>query len=180
MINVVNAVGGGYLERELDLEALQIDLDTDSCKFNSSNPSRMYPQLREDSPTISLFRSGKYSIACAESVDELHKENYQFKKEIKRLGVMAKTGKVDFNTRYLVGIGDLGYQLNLSEVLATIGAEAEYEPEQFPGLYYSPSGTTTYVIFSTGKVSINGPKTKEELEERFNELKMILRLIQSI
>lgn len=175
MVNVVNAVGGGYLQRELDLEALHIDLDTDSCKFNSSNPSRMYLQLREESPTISLFRSGKYSIAGAESVSELHNENDQFKKKIERLGVITKTEKIDFNTRYLVGIGDLGYQLNLSEVLATIGAEAEYEPEQFPGLYYSPSDTTTYIIFSTGKVSINGPKTKEELEERFNDVKMMLR-----
>lgn len=175
MVNVVNAVGGGYLQRELDLEALHNDLDTYSCKFNTSNSSCMYFQLKEESPTISLFRSGKYSIAGAESVSKLIKEDERFKNEIERLGIIVKDNETDFNIRYLVGIGDLGYQLNLSEVLATIGPEAEYEPEQFPGLYYSPSDTTTYILFSTGKVSINGPRTEKELEKRFCEIKQMLR-----
>ncbi len=76
--------------------------------------------------------------------------------------------------RYLVGIGDLEHRLDLSHVFKILEPNAEYEPEQFPALYYSPDESITYIIFSTGKVSINGPKTKKELEGRFDQIKQIL------
>ncbi len=174
MVDVVNTVGGGSLQREIDLNTLEKDLCVYSYKFNPNKPSRMYLQLRDESPTISLFRSGKYSIAGAESISKLEAEDNQFKQELERLGVVEEYDNLNFNIRYLVGIGDLGYRLDLSETLTRISENAEYEPEQFPGLYYSPTEDTTYIIFASGKVSINGPKSVERLEEQFTRLKQIL------
>lgn len=165
MVTVVNAVGGGNLQREIDLKVLCNDLEAYSCKFNPDYPWRIYLKLEEESPTIALFRTGKYSIAGAGSVSDLLNENERFKNEMEKLGIIERN-HVTFDVRYLVGIGDLGYQLDLSEVHAMIGPEAEYEPEQFPGLHCEFSNTS-YVVFSTGKISINGPRTKEKLEERF-------------
>lgn len=174
MVDVVNAVGGSYLNREVDLDALYEDLCIYSCKFNPDVPSRMYLQLTNDSPTISLFRTGKYSIAGAGSVSELIKENKNFKELLTDLGITEYGDEISFDVRYLVGIGDLEHRLDLSHVFKILEPNAEYEPEQFPALYYSPDESITYIIFSTGKVSINGPKTKKELEGRFDQIKQIL------
>jgi transcription initiation factor TFIID TATA-box-binding protein len=78
----------------------------------------------------------------------------------------------EFEVRYLVGIGDINTEINLSDLSDSLPVrQVEYEPEQFPGLFYHPSEDTTITVFSTGKVSITGPKSRERLVEEFEELK---------
>ena len=49
--------------------------------------------------------------------------------------------------------------------------EAEYEPEQFPGLVYKLiEPTATFLLFSNGKLVCTGTKNKAQLEQSMKQL----------
>jgi transcription initiation factor TFIID TATA-box-binding protein len=167
MITIVNAVGGSSLERELDLNTVNQNISAYSLTYNGNFSGKMYIKMTENSPTVSLFTSGKYSIAGAESISQLRETNEKIQNMFKDIGAIEEEFQSDINIRYLVGIGDLDREIDLAELSCKLGQEAEYEPEQFPGLCYRPEQSVTFIIFSTGKVSVNGPKSKQTLCEEF-------------
>jgi len=63
--------------------------------------------------------------------------------------------------------------LNLNALAIGFGLEnTEYEPEQFPGLIYRPTGLNcVFLIFGSGRIVITGCRTVQEAEQGFSELK---------
>lgn len=165
----MNAVGGGRLKKEIQLGELEKELPE---KISTrSTHTALYLTKSEDSPTITLFSSGKYSIAGAQSVNQLLRFNEEFLETIANTTGWSIVPESEFEIRYLVGIGKLEDTVCLLDILDELPADkVEYEPEQFPGLFYRPSETTTIIIFSTGKVSVNGPCSEESLRQEFSRL----------
>jgi transcription initiation factor TFIID TATA-box-binding protein len=62
--------------------------------------------------------------------------------------------------------------LNLNALAIGLGLEkTEYEPEQFPGLIYRPSGADSVVLlFASGRVVITGSPDREAVEQTFAAL----------
>lgn len=166
LIQVVNAVGGGELGVEVQLDELLADSSFE-YEFETGD-SIAYISLSEDSPTVTLFRSGKYSIAGADSVSELYNADEEFRREVSDIIGRCIKNESNFEIRYLVGIGELDSEFNLTDLMEKLPTEkVEYEPEQFPGLFYRPSEDTTVIIFATGKISVNGPRSEEGLRQEF-------------
>ena len=76
--------------------------------------------------------------------------------------------------------GDFGRPLNLEELAIELpkeGVEVEYEPEQFPAAivkFQEPSAT--FLLFSNGKFSIQGLKSKGDIVPQINRIvKLIWR-----
>ena len=56
---------------------------------------------------------------------------------------------------------------------------AEYEPEQFPGLVYKLPGTrATFLLFSNGKIVCTGTRSEAKLNEAVSKLVTTLRKVK--
>jgi len=77
-VTLVNAVGGGDLGVEVDLEELENNLNIFLTRYEPENYPALYMQFSQDSPKVSLFRTGSYHIAGAASVDEVWETRADF------------------------------------------------------------------------------------------------------
>ena len=70
----------------------------------------------------------------------------------------------------IVASGSIDLNLNLN-ILALQLENTEYEPEQFPGLVYKlDEPTTTFLLFSNGKLVCTGTKNRQQLEDAMKQL----------
>lgn len=167
---LVNAVGGGNLSQEIDLKRLYETIDGEEVRYDPEHWPGLYVRFTTESPAVLVFRTGKYNIAGADSVQELHEANQEFLIQIRELGVNKK--EPSFEVRNLVFLDQYGRELNLDQVVIALGLEnAEYEPEQFPGILFRPSDATgTFLIFRNGKVILTGAKLSDEATDAFTDL----------
>lgn len=167
---LVNAVGGGDLQQELDLQALYEEISTDEIRYDPEYWPGLYIRFKEDSPAIMVFRTGKYNIAGAGSVDELKSANQAFLSVIGELGLTI--GDPAFEIRNLVFLEKYGKELNLDPIAVKLGLEnTEYEPEQFPGLLYrSTEFIGTFLIFRNGKMILTGANSSKDANNAFKTL----------
>ena len=172
MINIVNIVGSGALDIELDLERLSDDISEPVARYNPDKYPGMYLRFGEDEPLITVYRTGKYIITGADSEDKLNSHRDRFLSFFVDIGVLEKSEDEWFSVQNYVCTADLGGAQNLNALAIGIGLEnTEYEPEQFPGLIYRPdSNGCVILIFATGQVVITGAKEFEIAERSFKQL----------
>ena len=171
-IELVNAVGGGDVHSELDLDVLLDLLDVPVKRYDPEYHPSLYLKLEEGGATILVFRTGKYNIAGAESIQDLVKTNKQFLSQLSELGIDTSSSADSFEVRNLVFNSEFDAEFDLSALVIGLGLEcAEYEPEQFPGVQYKPPiGKGVFLIFRTGKVILTGATKKDVAEEMFDNL----------
>ena len=172
MVKVVNVIGSGALDFELDLERLADDIGEPVARYAPDKYPGMYLRFGEDEPLITVYRTGKYIITGADSEDELNSLRDRFLSFFVDMGVLEKPEDEWFSVQNYVCTGDLGSAQDLNAVAVGIGLERiEYEPEQFPGLIYRPdSDECVILIFATGRVVITGAKEFEIAERSFKQL----------
>ena len=174
MVNssIVNVVGGGTLRRELDLLQVYRDLPHDDIEYDPESFAAVV--IRYDSPkaTIMLYSSGNYSLAGAQAIEQAREANTRFISEIEQL-LNENLKDWYFEIRYLVGTADFDIQLDLNRASILLGIEqTEYEPEQFPGLFYRPLDQTWFcILFTSGKAVFSGVKSEDELEQAYDIVK---------
>lgn len=170
MPEIVNAVGGGDLNEELDLDELYSEIGGEEVRYDPEYWPGLYVRFTPDSPAVLLFRTGKYNIAGADSIAQLKETN---KKILNNLDAFEVGGDAsEFEVRNLVFLEKYGRELNLDQLTVALGLEnAEYEPEQFPGvLYKHPEVTGTFLIFKNGKVILTGAKDTDDAKSAFMKL----------
>ena len=70
----------------------------------------------------------------------------------------------------VVASTSIGEELDLNAISATF-SNAEYEPEQFPGLVYRLTDPKVVVlIFGSGKLVCTGARKKEDAEEAVDKI----------
>lgn len=164
MVEVVNAVGSGFLNREFDLSVVAEDLGS-AADFDPEKYPGMYIRFSEDSPLVTLYRTGKYIVTGADSVDELEESNDKLLNLLCDNGIIDRSDVEWFEVQNLVCTTNFDQDLNLSALAIGLGLEqTEYEPEQFPGLVYrNPDLESVILIFSTGKAVITGSSDLDEV-----------------
>ncbi len=170
MPEIVNAVGGGDLQEEVDLDELYQTISGDEVRYDPEYWPGLYIRFTSDSPAILVFRTGKYNIAGADSVEELLDVNEQFLTRLQELDIGKNHS--EFEIRNLVFLGSYSRELNLDQIVVALGLEnAEYEPEQFPGVLYKPDGVQgTFLIFRNGKVILTGAIRQDASNSAFEDL----------
>jgi transcription initiation factor TFIID TATA-box-binding protein len=172
MVKIVNVVGSGSLDAEFNLERVTADISS-IAEYDPNKYPGMYIRFEEDAPLITVYRTGKYIVTGADSVQEAHTIRERF------LSLLAKNGMIPtpddewFRIQNLVCTAELGESLNLNALAIGLGLEkTEYEPEQFPGLIYRPSGADSVILlFSSGRVVITGSSDLEVAERVFEALR---------
>lgn len=167
-LNIASIVATGEIDREFDLEAIADDIDSYSCDYSEGEYPGIYLKYYEDGPTITIYRSGSYSIRGASSEEEIYKNKKLLKNSILDLGI--KDDMYDFQITNIVFTSDLEKNIDLNQISIKLGLEnIEYEPEQFPGLVYRLD-QGVILIFSSGKLVLTGFTEVESAEQALNTL----------
>jgi len=176
-LSIVNVVGGGDLHRELDLWQVHSDFLNENIEYDPKTFAGVIIRYKSPRGTVMLFSSGKYNIAGTHSVNEIYDLNSSFVNDVEQM--LDEKLNSNFNHRYLVGTGDLGVKLELNEVIPVLGIEqTEYEPEQFPGLFYYPADVNWFCsLFSSGKVVFSGIESEEQLDAAYIKIKDYLSVL---
>jgi TATA-box binding protein (TBP) (component of TFIID and TFIIIB) len=172
-MELVNAVGGGDVKRELDLAALHGELATHEQRYQPEYHPALKLKFTPDSPTVLLFGSGKYNIAGASSEQELWSTHKELIQRINRL-ITIDEDDVDFEfeVRNLVYLDEFDKELDLYQLSESFdNQETRYEPEVMSCLYYSPNPDSgTFMIFSTGKILHTGLSDSDTIKKLFSDL----------
>lgn len=177
-LSIVNVVGGGSIGRELNLQHVYRDFPHTDIEYESKNFAAIVIRYNSPKGTVMLYRSGKYSLAGAQSPSEAQSVSEQFIRQLEQL-FGEKFNQVEFEIRYLVGTADLGVKLDLNQLAIGLGVDnTEYEPEQFPGLFYRPTkGSWFCTLFTSGKFVVSGVRSREDLEKIADEIDEKVRLL---
>ncbi len=173
MVKVVNMVGSGSLDLELDLETLSEEIGQPQARYDPDKYPGMYLRFEEEAPLITVYRTGKYIITGPSSKEELFDLRGRFLKFLSEIDVTENATDDWFSVQNYVCTEDLGQTLNLNALAIGLGLErTEYEPEQFPGLIYRPEGHDGVILlFATGRVVITGCKSVDTAEDIFMGIK---------
>ncbi|RLM47413.1 TATA-box-binding protein C [Haloarcula sp. Atlit-47R] len=152
---LVNIVARGHLGREIDLSALEEDIDAYEVYIEGPG---LYFKITEDSPTVTLARSGKYIITGCTSRDELDSEHSRTLDYLTSINLLERPEDKSFEIVNVVATYELDSNLDLNTLVVYLGMEqTEYEPEQFPGIVFRPEDLDiVFLLFTSGKVVITG------------------------
>lgn len=166
-------VGSGSLTAELDLETLSEEIGEPRARYDPEKYPALYLRFEEDTPLITLYRTGKYIITGPTSETELYDLRGRVLNFLSDIGAIYDATDEWFSVQNYVCTEDLDQTLNLNALAIGLGLEqTEYEPEQFPGLIYRPPGQDGVVLlFASGRIVITGSRTIEAAEEIFADLK---------
>ena len=172
-MKVVNIVASGSLNTEIDLETLSDEIGQPQARYDPDKYPGIYLRFEEETPLITIYRTGKYIITGPTSEEEVFSLRKRFLKFLFDMDVIENADDEKFSVQNYVCTENLGQTLNLNALAIGLGLEqTEYEPEQFPGLIYRPEGYNGVVlIFATGRVVITGCRSGDAAEELFTGLK---------
>ena len=185
MVQLVSAVGGGKLCRELDLTGLAHDLNVAELQYEPSKYHGIIARFSESGPAVLIYRSGSFSISGAESLEQLSENFGRFENEMEAL--LGKVEyEIEFEIRNLVHrttipVEETGGSLNLNALAIGLEVEnVEYEPEQFPGLMYRPPDLPgLYLIFASGALVSTGHADPDIASDGIEEVSdRVLELLQ--
>ena len=168
-IEIVNVVGSGDFNRELDLQAVAADLDLPEAEYNTEMNALLI-RFVQNGPLVILYTSGKYIVRGGSELKNLFKTNTQLLSALTELGISYEDPA--FDVRNLVCVCDIGEEIDLNRLMIEIGLEnAEFEPEQFPGLVFHPTNyDCVALIFSSGKIVITGLREESKIKDLYGEL----------
>jgi transcription initiation factor TFIID TATA-box-binding protein len=172
MVEIVNIVASGSLGIELDLENVYRDIGPIG-EYDPNKYPGMYFRFEENAPLITLYRTGKYIVTGADSKEEAYSMRDRFLSLLAEREMIESPDDEWFRIQNLVCTAELGESLNLNALAIGLGLEkTEYEPEQFPGLIYRPSGADSVVLlFASGRVVITGSPDLDAAEQTFAALR---------
>lgn len=171
MVKIVNVVASGSLDAEFDLERVAADIGS-IAEYDPDKYPGMYLRFEEEAPLITVYRTGKYIVTGADSEEEAHAIRERFLNLLADNGMITAPNDEWSRIQNLVCTAGLGESLNLNALAIGLGLErTEYEPEQFPGLIYRPSGADSVILlFASGRVVITGSPNLDAAEQTFAAL----------
>lgn len=159
--SVENIVANSRLamgELDLDLEKIMNEIGEDEVheiKLADTQPG-VQITIDEHSPTVTVYKSGKYNMIGAKSRQQLKVENKKLIDLIKKVyDVDEDVGVNSLNVNNLLVKVGLEKRINLTELNKNglPSEDVEYTPEAFPALYYrSNEYDCDFSIFSTGYI----------------------------
>lgn len=168
---IQNVVASASLHHDIPLEKVTMTLP--NTEYNPEQFPGLVLRLAKGKTAL-LFSSGKIVCTGAKSEKEVGEAVKMIRKELRKVDIKI-TKKPDITIQNMVASGDIGMTLNLN-TLAFKLPNAEYEPEQFPGLVYKvPKSHITFLLFGTGKIVCTGARNENEIKSAVKKLVKTLK-----
>ena len=185
---IENIVSVANLNCELNLKEVAIQIR--NAEYNPKRFSAVIIRQKEPKTTALIFSNGKIVCLGAKSVEDSKKGCRKFAKVIKNLNYSVQF--TNFKIVNIVGSADVKFPINLSNLFNKLYFKFKknknlseekiekflmYEPEVFPGLFLHIE-KVVLLIFHSGKLSIVGGKTIDQIYKAFNDIYPVLVRIQ--
>ncbi|MCD6547397.1 MAG: TATA-box-binding protein [Nanoarchaeota archaeon] len=175
IIEIQNVVASASLHHDIPLEKVTITLP--NTEYNPEQFPGLVLRLAKGKTAL-IFSSGKIVCTGAKSEKEVGETVKMIIKELKKVKINI-TKKPDISIQNMVASGDIGMTLNLDKLAFKL-ENAEYEPEQFPGLVYKvPNSHITFLLFGTGKIVCTGAKNEKEIKDAVLKLMRTLKRLKA-
>lgn len=166
-IKVVNIVVSTNLKHDIPLEKMAATLS--NTEYNPEQFPGLVIRIKEPKTSALIFSSGKVVCTGARSMEKVNESIKKIIQSLQKINVKI-TVKPEIKIQNIVASGSIGMDLNLNDLAMKL-ENAEYEPEQFPGLVYKlKEAKATFLLFSNGKVVCTGTKSEKEVHEALDKL----------
>lgn len=167
-IKVENVVAFASLGVDIPLEKLVKEVE------NTEYEPEQFPGLvyRPTNPRAAalIFSSGKIVCTGAKSIENAKLAMQKVAETIKGVGINVPK-KFPIEVENIVASTKIKAQLNLEEI-AFMLENAEYEPEQFPGLVFRiTEPRVAFLLFSSGKIICTGAHSLEDINKALAKFK---------
>ena len=117
----------------------------------------------------------EFLITGTKSEEELNEVANNVVSFIQKHGIDNEIKNININNR--VYMDQLDFEVDLEKLIVELNDyDASYEPEQFPGMNFKDNYGLTYLLFGSGKITITGVKSLDNLEEHVNEFKELITM----
>jgi len=154
---------------EVNIPLLKLAKTNPNTEYNPEQFPGLILHISEPKSAVLVFGSGKIVCTGTKNLAQIKKVVQKVIKELRKIGIKVKV-KPKLTIQNIVASGELNININLNKISLLL-ENTEYEPEQFPGLVYKifkPS--STFLLFTNGKLVCTGTKNKKELEEAIGTL----------
>ncbi|MBI4020095.1 MAG: TATA-box-binding protein [Candidatus Aenigmarchaeota archaeon] len=173
-VNIENVVAFTSLGKDIPLTKL-VDRIENAEYEPEQFPGLVY-RTTEPRAAALIFSSGKIVCTGAKSIDKAREAMGKVVDKIRTAGISLPK-KFDVKVENIVASSKIKAKLNLEEVAFSL-ENAEYEPEQFPGLVYRINEPrVAFLLFSSGKIICTGAHNIEDIHSALNKLKKRLEEI---
>ena len=140
-----------------------------NTEYNPETFPGLVLRVKEPKSAVLVFSSGNLVCTGTKSTTQVRQVINAVIRQLKKINVNITT-KPKITVQNIVASGTIDLKLNLN-FLALEMENTEYEPEQFPGLVYKLiDPTSTFLLFSNGKLVCTGTKNKAQLEDSMRQL----------
>jgi transcription initiation factor TFIID TATA-box-binding protein len=173
-VNVENVVAFTSLGKDVSLQQLVEELE--GAEYEPEQFPGLVYRIKNPRAASLIFSSGKIVCTGAKSIDLAKVAMRKVVDDMRALGIKLPT-KFDIKVENIVASSKIDAQLNLEEIAVSL-ENAEYEPEQFPGLVYRiREPRVAFLLFSSGKIICTGSQSLADVHKALVKLKEKLKEI---
>jgi transcription initiation factor TFIID TATA-box-binding protein len=159
-IKIQNIVAYTVLDAKISLEEMLKKLE-DTEWQPEQFPGLIY-KIKDPRASALIFSQGKVVCTGTKTSEDLRLAMKKIVSKLRGAGVKIPDN-YETKVQNIVASTKLDGEIELEELAATL-ENAEYEPEQFPGLVYRISEPrVAFLIFSSGRVIIAGAQNEESI-----------------
>ncbi|MEE9323442.1 MAG: TATA-box-binding protein [Candidatus Aenigmarchaeota archaeon] len=167
-IKVENVVAFTTLNINISLNKLVGSVEDTEYKPEQF-PGLVYRPKNPKSAAL-IFSSGKIVCTGTKSIDMAKQAMKKVVERIKKSGVSVPA-KYPIHVENIVASSRIKAEIHLEDIAFSLD-NAEYEPEQFPGLVYRiKDPRVAFLLFSSGKIICTGAQNEEDIHTALAKFK---------
>jgi len=167
-IKVENVVAFTSLGKDISLSKLVEKIE--SVEYEPEQFPGLVYRIQDPRAAALIFSSGKIVCTGARSIEMAKEAMRKVVDTIRGVGINLPR-EFDIKVENIVASSKVNAKLNLEEIAFSL-ENAEYEPEQFPGLVYRiREPRVAFLLFSSGKIICTGAHTIKDVQSALNKLK---------
>ncbi len=170
-IRIENVVASTSLETDVPLHKIVSTIE--GTEYEPEQFPGLVLRLKDPKVAALVFSSGKVVCTGAKSPDDSQTAVDKVVKMLKKAGVKIP-GKPKVRIENIVASAQLGTELNLDSIAFSL-RNAEYEPEQFPGLVYRiDEPKVAFLLFGSGKIVCTGGRSIDDVKVAVKKLSVTI------
>ncbi len=167
-IKVENVVAFTALGKDISLTRLVEKIE--DVEYEPEQFPGLVYRIKDPRAAALIFSSGKIVCTGARSIEMSKEAMHKIVDRLRKTGLrLPKTFNIQIEN--IVASSKIDAKLNLEEIAFSL-ENAEYEPEQFPGLVYRiREPRVAFLLFSSGKIICTGAHDIKDIYTALNKLK---------
>eukprot|EP00397_Hematodinium_sp_SG-2012_P028644 GEMP01030175.1.p1 GENE.GEMP01030175.1~~GEMP01030175.1.p1 ORF type:complete len:237 (+),score=53.35 GEMP01030175.1:125-835(+) len=175
--DIQNVICAFHLQAEVDLKQINFRLRT--AEYNPRKCQAVVFRVRDPTVTAMIYHGGRVTIAGAKSEADGFRAAKKIAKTMQKIGY-AEAVVSNFKVENIIAKVDMEFPVRLEQLAYDYKAYATYEPELFPGCVYRMfEPKVSLLIFVTGKVTMSGAKSNEDVDAALRGIYPILFKLQA-